>query len=788
MWSWPWLVLPCQAADLVPPSFLEPLAVAWPADADPEGGPAAVELLLHVDETGAVTGVELISGTAPFAEPALAAARAAHLTPARDGDQPVAVDVPLHVAFVPPPLSVEGTVHLVGGGRPAADYALSLCGHTVHTDAAGHFKAWGLPDGVCVVSSADPQGVVVDHSVDLAAGTVVTMELWARPLDDEHIVATYRRAPDEVTRRSLDAETVRVVPGSIGDPLRALQDLPGAVRAPLDTGWLLVRGGDPYDTGVYIDGVAVPLIYHLGGFTSVLHPGLIDHVELVPGAPPARYGRATAGAVDLVTRDVPAPWGAQAGANLVFAGVLGGAHVGPVDGAVAVRRSYLDGVLALVPGVTEQEAGIAPRFWDWQARVTSGPVRVFGFGLDDSIDATDTTGQPISIRVATHRLQGAVRWGDAERSAELRPFFAWEHEVFVAESASFDDQRTSWSGGFLLESRDPGTGLVGWGLGLDTLALRYGVEVGQAARAAWIVSPEPWAELRLGDTRRRLVAGVRLDTLFVGDQAPRLGVSPRLVGRLAVSDHVALTAEAAWVHQPPPWTAVVGLIEGDTFGLTSSAGGGAGVSVDAGIVHHETSLYARWMDGIVGFEDDGSLGTSSGRAYGIETLTSVRRGRWLGWLSLSYARSEREEDAGDPWVPSQYDQPISAAVVGAVDLGRRWTLAARFRYASGFRGPVGGQGSAYDVFTSTSVPLELDAQGRTQPFHTADLKVSKRFLLRRGSIDTFLDVENVYDRRVPEPLIIGFSQLRVDGQTYAFGLPVLPIFGIDVSFAGPPPT
>ena len=49
-------------------------------------------------------------------------------------------------------------------------------------------------------------------------------------------------------------DEVRRIPGTFGDPVRVIQNLPGAARF-LGTGLLVIRGANPEDSGVYVDGI-----------------------------------------------------------------------------------------------------------------------------------------------------------------------------------------------------------------------------------------------------------------------------------------------------------------------------------------------------------------------------------------------------------------------------------------------------------------------------------------------------------------------------------------------------
>ena len=63
------------------------------------------------------------------------------------------------------------------------------------------------------------------------------------------------------------------------------------------------------------------------------------------------------------------------------------------------------------------------------------------------------------------------------------------------------------------------------------------------------------------------------------------------------------------------------------------------------------------------------------------------------------------------------------------------------------------------------------------------MKISKRSTWGKWEVDTYMDVQNVYNRRIAEPVITGID----DSQTvYGYGLPVLPIFGLKGAFVPTP--
>ena len=67
---------------------------------------------------------------------------------------------------------------------------------------------------------------------------------------------------DAITRHVVTAEELKRVPGTFGDPVRALQSLPGVARPNVAEGSIVVRGAEGINTGFYVDGMPVPYMFH----------------------------------------------------------------------------------------------------------------------------------------------------------------------------------------------------------------------------------------------------------------------------------------------------------------------------------------------------------------------------------------------------------------------------------------------------------------------------------------------------------------------------------------------
>ena len=636
----------------------------------------------------------------------------------------------------------------------------------------------------CTFSPAREEGVPVPVVVPFTwaftspepPATTPQTELSPSATSGGEVVGSYTPTPPKA--RVVDQATIKDTPGTLGDPIRALQTRPGLLRTPFDAGWVLVRGGDFDHTSLHLDGAPVPLLFHLGGFTSVLHPELTERVEFHPGVAPARYGDALAGTVDVHTRPVGDDFRAITGVNLVFAHLYGEAPAGDGGVAVAARRSYLDGILTAA--LDAERAKIAPRFTDVQLRVDQGPTRWTLVGLDDRFDAPTDGGVEETVEVAQQGLQlvGVV---DAE-PVEVRPRVGWSGRS--VSGAVSDERLTELTGGARTELH----GLLGGTLeargGVDAAGYAWALTTDGVERRSPGVRAEPFVQL---ESRGRVQSslGLRGTLLQVSDHELRHGVSPRAGAALRLSQRWTAATELARVLRAPRTTLLVGTPEGRYLSLEQADTVSLGGRYASPEVTLELDAWARSMSHLAGFEFDGSVDGQLGDARGLEAQLQTAQGPVTGSAMVQLTRSRRWEDPQDTPELWLLDQPLRIDLQSRWSAGRGWQLAARWRFSSGFPapgpGPSGEPATALDLLRQVREPL--DNSGRLPPYHTLDVRFRKRWLRGPWTIDASLDLQNVYNRRVPEPVITGFGESRYG---YGYGLPILPIFGVEGRWTRPP--
>jgi hypothetical protein len=211
--------------------------------------------------------------------------------------------------------------------------------------------------------------------------------------DDMEILVVAPTIKRQAVSTEVAADEARKVPGTQGDVLRVVENLPGVARASLGTGALVVWGAAPEDTGVYVDGVPVPRLYHDGGLRSIMGSEFVRAVELVPGGYGAAYGRGLGGLVSVKTNRFDEEVRGAVSADVFDAAAAVGGPVGERwNVAVGGRYGYVGPLLGTFYPEVEDFFPI-PHYYDGQARVGTvlRPDETLDLTVLFSSDATERT-------------------------------------------------------------------------------------------------------------------------------------------------------------------------------------------------------------------------------------------------------------------------------------------------------------------------------------------------------------------------------------------------------------
>ncbi|HEY3826656.1 MAG TPA: TonB-dependent receptor [Bryobacteraceae bacterium] len=263
---------------------------------------------------------------------------------------------------------ISGSVVNASGGEALADVAVQLSkpaqnGATVsfhaNSDPTGHFHFDVIPPGDYVLRVSTVGYHVVTQRIQFTAGETKEFEIVLSPdnlarTDTVDVTAgPFERAsedsPSSVTLSGTDISNLASVLAD--DPLRAVQSLPGVTSNNDFDARFSVRGADYSRVGLYLDDVLLHQPFHMlqgqnvTGSGAAFNGDMVEELELHEGAFPARFGDASAGVLDVHTRDgsfTATTFRLEASASnagIVAEGPIGKKKRG--SWLVAARRSYL---------------------------------------------------------------------------------------------------------------------------------------------------------------------------------------------------------------------------------------------------------------------------------------------------------------------------------------------------------------------------------------------------------------------------------------------------------------
>ena len=699
-------------------------------------------------------------------------------------------------------------------------------------DARGHFSVTDLPPGRYELRVSAPGFVTFESDEEIVEGQVTVvryrLEIERAGVSFETVVRA-QRPPREVTRRTISTQEMAMAPGTAGDALNAVQNMPGVARPIFGSGMVVIRGSAPGDTAYYLDGVGIPLIYHFGALRSAINGDLLERIDFYPGNFSVRYSGAMGGIIDVSPRTPNREkWTGYVDLNLIDGGALVEGPLAPnASIAGSLRRSWIDATLpAILPLFVDPSSldmTAAPVYWDYQLLADWEPsdqdrLRFFAYGSDDSL--AFLFGQPdqgdptitgtMAMEIGFHRLQ--AQWehrfsADMENLMILSAgynlirftmtdlFDVTYHFVPIELREEFTIRPSpalqitlglqaglQW---FLARARLPDVFGMGQNQG-PPVCMQDMLEVDDSGVDWW---PGFYIETELRPAEGlRLIPGIRFD---IDPEGNHTAIEPRINMRYEVVDGTTLKAGVGLYSQSPGPQESSSDTGNPDLVLQRAYHFGLGVEQDlTDNISLSVDFFYKNLDHLVRSTDDEVLRNGEtvaenfdndgrGRVYGAEILARYEPDEWFfGWIAVTILRSERIEPGHD-WYPADFDQRLNLTLLGSFDLGKGWRIGLRFRLAQGYpTTPV--VGSIYDADCDLYQPLEGTRNSLRLPwFHQLDLRVDKTFDWDVFKLSIYLDIQNVYYQFNVESVGYNFDYSQ---RTDISGLPIIPSLGIKGEF------
>jgi TonB dependent receptor/TonB-dependent Receptor Plug Domain len=603
------------------------------------------------------------------------------------------------------------------------------------------------------------------------------------PAQQQTVEIQGQRVRNAAGKQTLSRDELARIPGSSGDPMKAVMALPGITTTDDSSSAPAVRGARPEDNAYYVDFLPVGYLFHLGGFASTFSPELIRRFDLASAAWSPEYGDVVGAVFDISLRN---PRNDRIGGKLDFsllgAGALAEGPIGEnLSFFIAGRRSWFDVAARKAEDKAEGVTYTIPVYHDSQARLlwTLNADHRVRLDISTAGDRIEFSTKPDSKAV---QREPALLGDSSSKQAYRTVALSWDGELgrmatnqlAVGQMVNREFARIGTAGYFdatatttylreqlrLDWSRQHATTLgatvnsrqVDLDLSFqDSRCTEFdpNCDISSAARVSSLQKVRQNQVDGYANHRWRLMSGwtatgglrVSHDS-YLGQTftEPRLGLewnlSPRTLVSLGWGRH----------NQPPAIEQALRDIGNPQLAHLRSTQRVLGVTqaLDDGW-SWRAEVYAKTFGGyavndpLLNYVNGGS-GTSTGFELLVKKDATERLS---GFLSLSLARARRRNDLTGETFRFAYDQPVIATLVGQYKPSDTWTWGAKWSYHTG---------SPYTPVVATG----LYPDGRVKPvygainsqrvpaYHRLDLRVDRKV---SPSFTQYFELINAYGRK-----------------------------------------
>ncbi len=594
------------------------------------------------------------------------------------------------------------------------------------------------------------------------------------------IIVQGQKSPKPPVGISMSRTEIRQLPGAFGDAFRAVDVLPGMTPIASGIPIFYSRGAPPGNTGYFLDGIRVPLLYHIGIGPSVIHPAFIEKLDVYQGGYPAEYGRYTGAILAGTTKPIADELHGEASARLFDSGAFVETPItDKLSVAVGGRYSYTGAIISLLA----KNAIVG--YWDYQAKVKysisdKDSLQLFAFGSRDYIGEYDeaTDQKQYRLKMGFHRLdlryehsfspntsfqaattlgQDSVFFGNDSDGAlqnqgdlkNVQPRISLSSQIsknthlvtgadFLLEDTSsqnnfekiemIDDDRTDTTFGGFVEA---------------TIKLSPDVELSPGIRSDYFKTGKMWA----------------------------VSFDPRLAMKWTIHPKVKWIVAHGITHQkasflPLPGMASLNLRRGLQESLQSSA------TVEATLPKGFSGSISGFHNSFLNMSDylgttktgtenpDSADARTNGSAWGMEFLLKRRFSESISGL-CSYTLSRTVRNYPTSTLPSAFDRThvINAAL--SFDLGRKWRLGTRGTFYTGV--PI--EYKQNNPENATSYEIE-----RSNPYFRLDARIEKQWKVGQTGWISFIG--EVYNMVVMEEYVGGNDSTGI----------IIPSLGVEGGF------
>ncbi|HXU82849.1 MAG TPA: TonB-dependent receptor [Polyangia bacterium] len=724
--------------------------------------------------------------------------------------------------------AIEGRVIDAATGLPVAGATVHVQGTKakVKTGAEGQFTFPNQAEGTWVLEVSKPPFLsTTDTVVVTAAAPPAPVELLLiaeDAIESIKVEEIHKRESPAPGGTELVREEIQKMPGSRGDFMSTLQSLPGIANTgtftPFSSG-LIIRGSDPSDARILVDGFEIPILYHFGAVQAILPSEMIGEIVYAPGGFGVEHGRASAGIIEVRSRSGQPKLGGFAELSFVNGAMFLQGPIGKnATFALSMRRSVVDAVLpAVLPKSADLSFSVLPRYYDWQARLDWKPtdswkLALFYFGSDDNtklslgrVNPTDPgLSGDLSNRTHFDRLIASATY-TAQRftnrlalSADITRFgfeMSLDRHLRLANRGLTVRDEATWTLGSRLTLHGGAEGmgqLVGFDRKMpppqregDPNKMNFATDPTVTKKADFTLpTVAAWTSADLQLTQAvSMTGGVRYDGFL------RNGthlVQPRLELRVTAGKNT-FRGSGGLYSRPPYWEdEVVQANLGPEKSWQTALGWER--EILPRLTLQTTAFYTLRSD-LIMFDGNPRAGAGGvsyvnegrGKTYGAELLLTWRGPHHFAWVAYTLSRSTRQDGPNAPQRLFDFDQTHNLVLVGSRSFGKndQWQLGGRFQFTTGKPyTPVVGTVFMADLQRYQPIFAPVNSS-RMEPMHQLDLRLDHWWQFQHWKLSTYLDIQNVYYHA--STMDYRYNQ-DFTKKTEVRTLPILPSFGVRGEF------
>lgn len=816
----------------------------WPETEPVERGPVEVPLEIEIDEKGNVVNVTSNSNEKEiFVKIAIEKAKTFKFLPAEIDNKPARVKIIYRFYIYPPEKPKEppkqilriGGFVLEAGTRSPVGLATVVCKNlndktsfTTETDETGRFAFYDLKDGVykILILAAGYKKYETQEVLEKNQELSVKYYILRMAYNEFETIVRGKKEKKEIVKRTIEIEEISKIPGTGGDAIRVIQNMPGVARTILNTGGLIVRGSRPQDTRVFIDGMPLPMLFHFYGLTSTYNSEMLSSIEFYPGGFSPEYGNTSAGIVELKRREPKKDrLHGYLDVNIVESSAM---LEGPINEnlsfAAAFRRSYVDFIIsAIADNINAFDLTVAPKYYDYQAQLnyklsSKDNLDVGFFGSRDAFEMIFK--EPIAeadplasgtFNAGTMYHTGLVKWIHRENESRLESMFGVGYINF--DFGMFEKLRVSMDQIYFVSREKYENKLserLRLTIGSDIHLVYVGADVlapdipknmveqfkplsnttyKKTDQAEWTFIPALFMEFDIKPIKSvTLLPGLRAGYM---DPTRELTIEPRLRVFYDFTEKLQFKL-ASGLYRQLPGSSLLSRDYGNPklHSLYAIQNGVGAEYKFTELISLDVEFFFKYAWDMAYSNPESNennvdiepryLNSGAGRAYGMEIFLRHNPSKlFSGWISYTLSKSEYYERSGEAYRLSPWDQTHILTLISLFKLPKNWDIGFRFRLISGNPTTL-IKGGVYLSDYNSYIPVYEGVNNERMPlFHQLDLRVDKKFIFDKWILSGYIDIQNVYNHRSIEGVIYNYDYTQ---RQWLEGLPIIPSFGFKAEF------